>query len=76
MCQVIKESPSAEAKFTNYFLAYGNGWKDQTMSLAKKGEFQSIREGVLELCHNWGTGGSCLVRPIRESETQADLYAL
>jgi len=50
--KVIDESPGGD--FTNYFLAYENGWT-KSYSKEQKAELKGSREGVLELCHNWGT---------------------
>ncbi|BGP56039.1 hypothetical protein JCM8202_005184 [Rhodotorula sphaerocarpa] len=40
--------------FTNYFLAFPEEGKDH-LSAEEKSERKFMREGVLELCHNWGT---------------------
>ncbi|CAH7686580.1 lactoylglutathione lyase [Phakopsora pachyrhizi] len=44
--ELLYKMDVAAAKFTNYFLAFPS--PDDT-----KGQFQ--KEGILELCHNWGT---------------------
>ncbi|ORX40592.1 putative lactoylglutathione lyase [Kockovaella imperatae] len=51
--ELINESPGGD--FTNYFLAYPSGQSDKVKSQEDKKKFQAEREGVLELCHNWGT---------------------
>ncbi|UOH83560.1 lactoylglutathione lyase [Cryptococcus neoformans] len=51
--KVFYESPGGD--FTNYFLAFANGFDDADLN--KEGIRDKLfdREGVLELCHNWGT---------------------
>lgn len=51
--------------FTNYFLAFPRGFGKDTGSLSQeeKAKLLARREGVLELCHNWGTG-KLLPRPL------------
>ncbi|WVN86470.1 lactoylglutathione lyase [Cryptococcus depauperatus CBS 7841] len=53
--KTIRESPSEAGKFTNYFLAFPSGFGN--MELTDENMKANIlnREGVLELCHNWGT---------------------
>ncbi|WWC94748.1 lactoylglutathione lyase [Kwoniella sp. B9012] len=52
--QKFKESPGGD--FTNYFLAFPAGFGDKAnASDDEKASVQLNREGVLELCHNWGT---------------------
>nr|XP_019044147.1 lactoylglutathione lyase [Kwoniella bestiolae CBS 10118]OCF23077.1 lactoylglutathione lyase [Kwoniella bestiolae CBS 10118] len=52
--QKFKESPGGD--FTNYFLAFPAGFGDKaSASDDEKASIQLNREGVLELCHNWGT---------------------
>ncbi|GAA5900243.1 hypothetical protein JCM8208_002062 [Rhodotorula glutinis] len=48
----IHESPGGD--FTNYFLAFPEEGKEG-LSAEEKAERKFKREGVLELCHNWGT---------------------
>lgn len=36
-------------------LAFDNGFDAQNLTDEKRKELQSTREGILELCHNWGT---------------------
>lgn len=45
---LFRESPSEAAKFTNFFLGYP-GEKGVPQGT------QADREGILELCWNWGT---------------------
>lgn len=48
---------SSGSDFTNYFLGYPSGFGDKAnASKDVKGENFTTREGVLELCHNHGTG--------------------
>ncbi|WRT70243.1 lactoylglutathione lyase [Kwoniella shivajii] len=52
--EMFKESPGGD--FTNYFLAFPAGFEDKAnASKEEKAKMQLNREGVLELCHNWGT---------------------
>ena len=68
--QLINESPGGD--FTNFFLyakpyslcaeltwpsAYPSGQSNKVKSQEDKKKYQADREGVLELCWNWGTGG-------------------
>ncbi|KPI39908.1 Lactoylglutathione lyase [Cyphellophora attinorum] len=46
---VVQEMPMKEMGFTNYFLAYDG------KTSASTGKHWTDREGVLELCHNYGT---------------------
>ncbi|WVQ74252.1 lactoylglutathione lyase [Cryptococcus sp. DSM 104548] len=47
------ESPGGD--FTNYFLAFPNGFGDIELTDENVKAQIFNREGVLELCHNWGT---------------------
>ncbi|WVQ67118.1 lactoylglutathione lyase [Kwoniella botswanensis] len=52
--QKFRESPGGD--FTNYFLAFPAGFGDKAnASDDEKASVMLSREGVLELCHNWGT---------------------
>ncbi|WWC64608.1 lactoylglutathione lyase [Kwoniella dejecticola CBS 10117] len=52
--QKFREAPGGD--FTNYFLAFPGGFGDKAnASDDEKTAVQLNREGVLELCHNWGT---------------------
>jgi len=52
---LIREAPGGD--FTNYFFAFSKGFgaKGASMTMEEKGALQGSREGILELCHNWGT---------------------
>ncbi|GAA6004254.1 lactoylglutathione lyase [Rhodotorula paludigena] len=50
--ELIHESPGGD--FTNYFLAFPEEGKEH-LSEEEKAARKFQREGVLELCHNWGT---------------------
>ncbi|BGP40745.1 Lactoylglutathione lyase [Rhodotorula kratochvilovae] len=50
--ELIHESPGGD--FTNYFLAFPEEGKEN-LSQEEKAARKFKREGVLELCHNWGT---------------------
>ncbi|KAI5477927.1 putative lactoylglutathione lyase [Pseudohyphozyma bogoriensis] len=49
--ELLDESPGGD--FTNYFLAFPI--EGQNLTPEQKKASRSSREGVLELCHNWGT---------------------
>jgi len=51
--QKFKEGGGSD--FTNFFLAFPNGWGSD-LSAKEKDEAFGKREGVLELCWNHGTG--------------------
>ncbi|WVQ84480.1 lactoylglutathione lyase [Cryptococcus sp. DSM 104549] len=46
---------SSGSDFTNYFLAFQSGWGDIEITEENVRSHMFDREGVLELCHNWGT---------------------
>jgi len=50
-----KFKESAGSDFTNFFLAFPNGWPTEGLSAKEKEEAFGKREGVLELCWNHGT---------------------
>ncbi|GAA6058897.1 hypothetical protein JCM10212_002849 [Sporobolomyces blumeae] len=50
--ELIAESPGGD--FTNYFLAFPEEGKEH-LSQEEKSARKWGREGILELCHNWGT---------------------
>ncbi|GAA5830969.1 hypothetical protein JCM5353_004457 [Sporobolomyces roseus] len=50
--ELIQESPGGD--FTNYFLAFPEEGKEGATMEEKKARKWG-REGILELCHNWGT---------------------
>ncbi|GAA6010281.1 hypothetical protein JCM11491_006247 [Sporobolomyces phaffii] len=50
--ELLQESPGGD--FTNYFLAFPEEGKEN-LSKEEKSARKWAREGVLELCHNWGT---------------------
>ncbi|KDE07618.1 lactoylglutathione lyase [Microbotryum lychnidis-dioicae p1A1 Lamole] len=52
--ELLAEHPGGD--FTNYFLAFPQEGVDYSkMSKEEKSKSKFGREGVLELCHNWGT---------------------
>ena len=55
---------SRGSDFTNYFLAYPSGFKNENLSKEEKQAALASREGVLELCHNHGTGRSNIIAPL------------
>ncbi|KAJ8293453.1 Lactoylglutathione lyase [Rhodotorula toruloides] len=50
--ELVHESPGGD--FTNYFLAFPEEGKEN-MSKEEKSDRKFQREGILELCHNYGT---------------------
>ena len=47
--------------FTNFFLAFPNGFPEGVKTDEQKKDAFKSREGILELCWNHGTGKSSLI---------------
>jgi lactoylglutathione lyase len=65
-------APDYSGDFTNYFLAFPRGFQGQdidSMSNEDKSKLLARREGVLELCHNWGTGKLYVVHRTKETSS-------
>ncbi|GAA6032625.1 hypothetical protein JCM8097_004847 [Rhodosporidiobolus ruineniae] len=52
--ELVHRMDSEGGKFTNYFLAFPEEGSEK-LSQEEKSARKFQREGVLELCHNWGT---------------------